>query len=36
VNGEEDNVLYYYDILVREHSERPLGTSSPDGAKSSS
>ncbi len=33
VNGEEDNVLLYYNSLVREHSERPLGTSSPDGAR---
>lgn len=32
VNGEEDSVLLYYNVLVREHSDRPLGTSSLDGA----
>ncbi len=35
VNGEEDNVLQYYEILVREHSKNPFGGSTSGGAKKS-
>ena len=35
VNGEEDNIVHYYKVLVREGSDKPFGGSPANGGKKS-